>query len=73
MSRPDHYEIPDWMTPYLEDLGGRDEVVRLMSGHHVNVLVNAPLALLQNSMASQVALLHRLNKRGLLKRTASES
>lgn len=62
------YGPPGWMEPFLGLLGGRDEVVRLMSGKPARVDVNAPLALMQVQMAAQIQMLRYLRRDGLLLR-----
>jgi hypothetical protein len=54
------------MEPYLEAMGGRDEVVRLLSGPRAQIQVNAPLALLQQGMECNVNLMARLYGEGML-------
>lgn len=60
------FVIPEWMEPYEAILGGRDEVLRLMSGEREDVQINGPLALMQNGMSAQVDMMHRLYKSGML-------
>lgn len=62
---------PAWMAPYVELIGNTGgwitpEHAMNCHGRDCNVIVNAPRALLCTAVASQVALLTRLNERGML-------
>ncbi len=61
------WEPDPWMEPYLGAMGGRDEVVRLLSGHRARIQINAPLALMQQGMESRLQMLYDLRREGLLK------
>lgn len=67
------FEIPDWMEPFLDVLGGRSEVERLMSGHREAHQINGPLALMQQGMEAQIDLMHALHKHGMLLAPPGES
>jgi hypothetical protein len=61
------WAMPDWMRPYAEfirNTGGND-IEALVNGT-TDVWVNAPLALLEVAVHSQVALLQSLHAAGLL-------
>jgi hypothetical protein len=62
----DPYEVEDWMRPYLQGMGGEQEVVRLLSGPRARIQVNAPFALMQQGAEAQMGLLHYLHEMGLL-------
>lgn len=61
------WQPEEWMLPYLGAMGGRDEVVRLLSGKRARIQINAPLALMQQGMESKLQLLYDLWREGLLK------
>lgn len=67
------YTIPDWMEPFLDVLGGRSEVERLMSGPRANTVTNAPLALVQMGMEERITILSRLHQSGMLIAPPGES
>lgn len=54
------------MRPYLQGMGGEQEVVRLLSGPRAVYQINAPLALIQQGAESQMGLLLYLHEMGLL-------
>ena len=65
------WKQPGWMAPFVRHLGNTggwitpDHAMNC-DGRDCNVVVNAPRALLCTSVASQVALLGRLHRAGLL-------
>lgn len=67
-ARKSKWTMPKWMEPYREYLtdGGRAE--ELMSGKAATIQINAPLALIQMGMESEIALLERLKTRGVIGR-----
>jgi hypothetical protein len=61
------YEIPVWMTEHLLDaLGGRENVLLLMSGRREQPWTNYPLSLAQRDMEGKIALLQKLHDESLL-------
>lgn len=68
----EEFTIPQWMEPYIDVLGGRSEVERLMNDKRADTFTNAPLALVQMGMEERIALLHRLHERGQLRPMSSE-
>lgn len=57
----------EWMEPYLDCMGGRAEVVLLLSGPRAAIQVNAPLALYQQGTEAMLTLLFALRSKGLLR------
>lgn len=62
------WSMPPWMEKYRPFLDDPTRVEEFLScdGVNCNVIVNAPRALLCQSMNSQVSLLERLKKGGML-------
>jgi len=61
------YDPPAWMTEHILDaLGGRDNVVALMSGTREAPWTNMPLWQAQRDMEGKMALLTRLHGDGEL-------
>lgn len=64
-------KIEDWMWlyfPHIVNTGG-NKVEKLINSSLANIQTNAPLAMIQMSVESQVVLLINLKKAGLLKVT----
>jgi hypothetical protein len=70
--KPVRWAMPAWMEPYREMIGntGGNSIEDLMYRSRLpdtNVVINAPLTLICQSVESQVDLLWRLHKKGALK------
>ena len=56
----------EWMEPYLDLLGGREKVVRLMSGPRADASRKITVALDQRGMEEKIGLLVALHDSGML-------
>lgn len=61
------YQIPAWLEPYLDLLGGRENVVRLMSGPRAVAIQDPMMAVAQERMGAQIDLIDRMRTAGTLK------
>ena len=60
--------MPEWMEKYRDLIGntGGNSVEQLMNNHSANLFNNSPLVVLICSVDSQVNLLARLHKEGMI-------
>lgn len=60
------YEPPEWLEPLRRYLPEPERVEELMSGKPATVTINAPLALIECSLATTIHTLERLHDAGKL-------
>jgi len=60
------YQVPPWLAPYLDLLGGEMEVVRLMSGPRAVSTRDPALAIAQERISAKVDVIRGLHESGRL-------
>lgn len=60
------YEVPPWLAPHLDLVGGEMEVVRLMSGPRALGIRDPALAVAQERMSAKVDVIRALHESGRL-------
>lgn len=69
-AKPSRWTMPPWMEPYRDKIGdtGGNSIEDVMNRdpNEANVIINAPVALICVAVKSQVSLLNRLYREGLL-------